>query len=65
MKYARKAEVREGSVLVTDGGFTCMGEGQQKTVEKAPDGLFVPCGDGRHYIDGQLEGGHYVGLQLA
>jgi hypothetical protein len=52
--------------LVADGGFTCVPEGAVLTVD-ADDGgeLFVHCQSGRHYLDGQLENGKFIGLRLA
>lgn len=61
--YARIAEVKAGDTLLADGGFTCMSEGIV-TVEEDDDGLFVRCGEGKHYLDGQAEGDVYIGLSL-
>ena len=61
------SDVKIGTVLFTDDGFTCMDSGKLKTVYR--DGvtgqLFVTCTDGRHYLDGQeTDDGHYVGFRL-
>lgn len=62
--YAKIAEVSAGSVLEADGGFTCMVEGSRHTVQEAPDGLFITCKKGRHYLQGQYDEYCYVGLYL-
>lgn len=49
-------EVKEGDRLVADGGFTCMCEGQVGIVARTETGeLFIPCAEGLHCLDGQLE----------
>ena len=48
------SDVKIGTVLFTDDGFTCMGPGRMRTVYRDEHGLFVTCDDGRHYLDGQL-----------
>jgi hypothetical protein len=63
MTYARQNEVREGTHLVTDAGFTCIGSGEIVEVFD-DDGLYFLCKDGRHYLSGQLERGQYIGLTL-
>ena len=64
--YAHVSEVKVGTKLRTDGGFTCIDGDQVLTVEQDERGeLFIPCDRGRHYIEGQLEDGdHYIGLSL-
>ena len=61
-------DLKPGDMLVADGGFTCLREGEVVTVEQDADGLFVRCcahDDGdygkpvsderaeKHYLDGQ------------
>lgn len=60
------SSVREGTVLICDGGFTCMNEGDLKTVQRNASGeLFVPCKCGEHALDGQEnEDGTYSGFWL-
>lgn len=67
LPFATVKEVRKSSLLITDGGFTCMPEGARRFVAKDKDGLYVCCQDGKHYLDGQLstDGKHYVGLYKA
>lgn len=65
MKFAKIAEVTAGDVLVADDGFTCIAAGTELVVMDKGDGLFVACDYGRHYLDGQVEGDHYVGLTRA
>jgi hypothetical protein len=64
--YAKESEVQAGTILIADGGFTCIKEGAELTVQNDPEfGLYVPCSDsgGKHMIDGQLDDrGHYIGL---
>lgn len=63
--YAKETEVKAGTVLIADGGFTCIKEGAELTVQDGPSGLFVPCDCGTHSIDGQLDDGEvYIGLSL-
>lgn len=64
--FAKIAEVSEGINLITDAGFTCMADHEEKIVQKDDGGLFVSCKDGKHYLSGQhTEGGHISGLTLA
>ena len=59
-------DIHVGSVLVADGGFTCLDEGQKVVVEMASDELFVPCKKGRHYLSRQLDNQmNLIGLTLA
>lgn len=68
--FAKEGEVKVGSVLRTDSGFTCMPDGAEKTVyrgEPSYEGdkcLYVSCEHGGHALDVQLEDGEYVGLYL-
>lgn len=65
--YAKVSEVKEGTVLIPGGGFTCgIREGVPVTVQKHKCGLFIPCDEGLHALEGQLdEGAFYIGLYLA
>ena len=68
VKYAELSEVRAGTKLRADGGFTCIPEGQELVVQSDHDRspLYVRCSEGRHFLDGQLNNdGEYVGLSLA
>lgn len=57
--------VREGSIVIADGGFTCLEEGARLIVRSEDGTLFVNCADGRHALDGQLdEGDDYIGLSV-
>lgn len=74
--FASVNEVKEGTVLVADGGFACLHEGDVLTVQKDSElaaanpelpelGLFVPCSDGKHFLDGQLDDGEvYIGFRV-
>lgn len=56
------ADLKPGSTIIADDGFTCMTAGQ-KTVHADAHGLYVPCNDGKHYLDGQEdEDGKLVGI---
>lgn len=59
-------KVKNGTVLVCDGGFTCMYEGAERIVHRGSKGLFVWCGDGKHMLEGQKDdsGENYVGFFL-
>ena len=62
--YARQSDTKAGDTLVTDDGFTCMAPYTRHDVHADDEGgLYIGCGDGRHYLDGQLEeGDEYIGL---
>lgn len=65
MNYAKESEVKAGTVLIADGGFTCIPVGAELIVKEDAAGLYVDCGDGHHYLDGQLDDGDvYIGFTL-
>lgn len=53
----RLEDVKEGDVLVADGGFTCLKEGERCEVRKDEVGLYVLCQGGKHYLEGQTDDG--------
>ena len=68
MAFAQASRVNVGDTLVTDAGFTCMGNHEHKTVhidwkraKKARGAtsllpfLYVDCAEGKHFLDGQLD----------
>jgi hypothetical protein len=58
--------VQVGTRLIADGGFTCLPNAAEIVVEDEGRGLFVPCGCGKHYLDGQLDDGDaYIGFAVA
>lgn len=65
-EYARADAVKEGTVLIADGGFTCMEKGSSHVVEVDDEGPYVRCRYGRHHLDGQvtMDETHYLGLYL-
>jgi hypothetical protein len=79
--WAHRSTVKAGDVLITDGGFTCMGNHERKVVksfegpllhcdaEYAKDPfarLYIDCSDGTHGLDGQVgEDGELIGLYAA
>ena len=63
--YAKIDEVEEYSILIPDGGFTCLKDGKEAVVYEDEFGLYVICDEGRHYLDGQLDDGEeYIGFFL-
>lgn len=60
--YAAVAGVKAGDRLQADGDFTCIKANAVLTVKQDDDGLYVPCKDGGHHLDGQINDGHYVGF---
>lgn len=67
MQFPRLDEIKAGDRLKADGGFTCLRHGEVVTVTADDDGRnYVPCSDGRHYLDGQQgDDGECVGLYRA
>ena len=64
-EWARTDQTKAGSLLLADGGFHgCIKEGEVLKVGEDDAGLYVPCGHGNHYLDGQenYDATHYVGL---
>lgn len=58
------SDVRVGDRLIADGGFDCMMEGREVTICRDPDGLYVWCNEGRHYLDGQVsDDGELIGFK--
>lgn len=64
--WAKLSELKPGSILIPDDGFTCMKAGQPVAVARDSNGeLFVPCRGGGHTLCGQADDGeHLVGLYL-
>lgn len=61
--YALLENVRAGDSLIADGGFQCLALGEVALVKSDEHGLYVNCGDGHHYLDGQAdEHGRLIGL---
>jgi hypothetical protein len=65
-KYAYVHEVKKGTVLIADGGFTCMSKGSRYIVDVDEEGPYVQCKYGKHYLDGQvtMENPRYVDGRL-
>ena len=59
-------DIKEGDVLVADGGFTCLKQDAECLVRKDDEGFYILCGQGsdaKHYLDGQEDSnGDLVGL---
>lgn len=64
--FTRFGDISKGVRLRADGGFNCIVEDSVLAVElDERNELFVPCGAGRHYLDGQLDDdGRCVGFSL-
>lgn len=67
MTFAKEADVKVDTILVADGGFTCLKEGDMRRVLADEKGeLYIQCGDSGHHLDGQLDDGNeYIGLTIA
>lgn len=64
--YATVRATKAGSIVIADGGFTCICKGAKLTVKTAADGdLYVDCDEGQHSLSGQREGSVYIGLYSA
>lgn len=58
-------DVKKGSIIISDGNFTCLKENQYCIVHKEDNNqLYVKCSEGRHFLDGQLsdDGKTYIGF---
>lgn len=65
--FAKVSQVKAGTMVVPDAGFTCLKSGVPVQVHEDDDGLYLSCSHGKHYLDGQLRGDpddEYVGLYL-
>ena len=61
--YAKLSDLKEGDVVIPDGGFDCMAKGDHRKIIADGDRLYVNCGKGQHFLDGQDDGdGYLVGL---
>ncbi|MCQ8781674.1 hypothetical protein [Mangrovibrevibacter kandeliae] len=63
-EWARLSDLKAGSQVRLDDGFTCGIAGARVDVAEDEGGLFVACDHGHHYLDGQLadDGDHLVGV---
>lgn len=69
-KYLTPEEARVGTEVQVDGDFTCLSQGECRTIKEDEEGaLYIDCKEGHHHLDGQLrfEGkkGYYVGVHPA
>lgn len=62
--WATVKQVKKGTIVETDGDFTCIKKGTNREVKENVFGLYIDCKEGGHQLDGQLseDGTHYVGL---
>ena len=61
--FAKVSEIKAGDKVRLDAGFTCHEAGV--VTIKADDGLYFECDEGHHYLSGQIEDDHYVGIYKA
>lgn len=54
-EYAKLSQLKAGDFVVVDDGFDCMSAWQAFGVLEDEGGLYLPCADGGHYLDGQLD----------
>lgn len=60
-EYAKFAELKPGQTIWLDKGFTCRKPGPTKL--QADNGeLYFQCAAGQHFLEGQLDGGHLIGI---
>ena len=63
VEWAKLSELHEGDKVKFDNGFDCLPSDVHITVCQNDHGLFVPCSEGQHYLDGQADDGeHCVGV---
>lgn len=66
--FAKLSQVKVGTALIADAGFTCLPNKARRFVEADGNGLlFIPCKSGRHYLEGQFDDADdpaLVGLEL-
>jgi hypothetical protein len=63
MKSMKWSDLKEGAVVYTDDGFTCMREGPH-IVKSDHRGFYLDCDEGKHSLDADDEEGEVVGLSL-
>lgn len=51
--FAKLSELKAGDTIELDDGFTCAEAGEAKVVQR-DGGLCFRCGEGWHYLTGQL-----------
>ena len=56
-------DLEVGDTIIADAGFTCMPAGPKTVCDNDKGELFVHCGEGRHFLDGQEnENGDLIGI---
>ena len=68
MDFVKAKDVKLGDMLIADDGFPCLNEGQVVEVkaEHEDGALYVECNeDCRHYINGELSQGRFIGFTKA
>lgn len=57
------SDLKPGDTVQVDDGFTCMIASLRVVQDDKHGGLYVPCNDGNHLLDGQRrEDGELVGI---
>jgi hypothetical protein len=59
--WIKKKDLRDHLTVELDNGFTCHKSGPT-VIRKQGDHYYFSCNCGIHYLDGQAEGDHYVGI---
>lgn len=65
--FAKISEVKVGSLLQCNDGFTCLPKNAQRYVHEDDGELYIVCKCGKHFLDGQIsfdDKEEYVGLYL-
>lgn len=64
-EWAKVSDIQAGS-KVTVWGIPCIGlDGIERQVLAYPTKeLFIPCEEGQHSLDGQIDGEYYIGIKL-
>jgi hypothetical protein len=61
--WAKLSELKDGTEIELDGGFTCRKEGFAKVRADEKGELYFTCREERHYLSGQADDGeHCVGV---
>lgn len=60
--FVKEGDLKAGDKVTFDDAFTCLSQETQCTVYEEAGNLIVRCTHGKHFLDGQLEDGVYVGV---
>jgi hypothetical protein len=62
--YAKASDLKAGATIQVDSGFTCIDAWALREVIDKDGALCIICSGGFHYLEGQRDGDHYVGIYL-